>query len=71
MLHTYIPTLNGLAASKNQTGAMGGAYVPTPFVGMYASDAPIRAIAWRRHAKERHVCATQSFDELSRAEGPW
>jgi len=30
ILHTYIPTLNGLAASKNQTGAKGDAYVPTP-----------------------------------------
>ena len=33
----------------------GGAYVPTPFVGMYAPF----GIGSRRHAKERHVCATR------------
>ena len=35
----------------------GGAYVPTLFVGMYASF----DIMCRRHAKERHVCATHLF----------
>jgi len=30
-------------------------YVPTPFVGMYAPF----GIGSRRHAKERHVCATR------------
>ena len=49
---------------------MGGAYVPTPFVGMYAPVAPIRATTCRRHAKERPV-ATRVFQRLSRAEGPW
>jgi hypothetical protein len=33
----------------------GGAYGPTPFVGMYAPF----GIGSRRHAKERHVCATR------------
>jgi len=37
----------------------GGAYVPTPFVGMYAPLAPIPATTWPRHARRRHVCATR------------
>jgi hypothetical protein len=56
---TSVFEVRGFSPAQGQ--AISGAYVPTRFVGVCA---PIR-ISGRRHAEERHVCATRRLDSCT------